>query len=86
MHCEIFISALVYLNAFRVFPASNDPAIARFILVVPATNAIPERNSVGLNPTGNFMFKVSNRNTRARCEAWSKLTIKTLASFGYLCC
>ena len=27
---------------------------------------------------GNNMFKVNNRNTRARCEMCSKLTIKTL--------
>ena len=29
-----------------------------------------------LSPVGN-MFKVSNRNTRTRCELCSKLTIKT---------
>ena len=28
------------------------------------------------NPAGNYMFKVSNRNTRTRCEIYSKLTIK----------
>ena len=28
------------------------------------------------NPTGNYMFKVNNRNTRTRCEICSKLTIK----------
>ena len=28
-------------------------------------------------PAGNYMFKVNNRNTRARCEKCSKLTIKT---------
>ena len=27
-------------------------------------------------PAGNYMFKVNNRNTRARCEVCSKLTIK----------
>ena len=26
---------------------------------------------------GNYMFKVNNRNTRTRCEIYSKLTIKT---------
>ena len=29
------------------------------------------------NPAGNYMFKVNNRNTQARCEICSKLTIKT---------
>ena len=28
-------------------------------------------------PAGNYMFKVNIRNTRARCEICSKLTIKT---------
>ena len=28
-------------------------------------------------PAGNYMFKVNNRNTRTRCEIFSKLTIKT---------
>ena len=28
-------------------------------------------------PVGIYMFKVSNRNTRSRCEVYSKLTIKT---------
>ena len=28
-------------------------------------------------PTGNYMFKVNNGNTRTRCEIFSKLTIKT---------
>ena len=27
-------------------------------------------------PVGNYMFKVNTRNTRTRCEIWSKLTIK----------
>ena len=30
-----------------------------------------------LNPAGNYMFKVNNRNSRTRCETCSKLTIKT---------
>ena len=28
-------------------------------------------------PTGNYMFKISNKHNRARCEICSKLTIKT---------
>ena len=31
-----------------------------------------------LNPAGNDMFKVGNRNTRTRCEICSKLTIKNI--------
>ena len=29
-------------------------------------------------PADNYMFKVDNRNTRTRCEGFSKLTIETL--------
>ena len=29
------------------------------------------------NPASIYLFKVSNRNTRTRCEMYSKLTIKT---------
>ena len=29
------------------------------------------------NPACNYMFKVNNRNTRARCKMCSKGTIKT---------
>ena len=28
------------------------------------------------DPSGSYMFKVNNRNTRTRCEICSKLTIK----------
>ena len=31
----------------------------------------------GVTPVGIFMFKVNNRNTRTKCEIFSKLTIKT---------
>ena len=30
-----------------------------------------------VNPAGNYMFKVNNRNSRTRCEICSELTIKT---------
>ena len=30
-----------------------------------------------LHPSDNYIVKVNNRNTRARCEICSKLTIKT---------
>ena len=30
-----------------------------------------------VNPSGNYVFKVYNRNTRTRCEICSKLVIKT---------
>ena len=36
-------------------------------------------------PTGKYMFKVNNRNTRTRCEIWSKLTIKTPGQSHWRC-
>ena len=30
-----------------------------------------------INPAGNYMLKVNNRNTKTRCEVCSKLEIKT---------
>ena len=35
-------------------------------------------DSEQVNPANNYMFKVNNRNTRRRCEVFSKLTIKIL--------
>ena len=35
-------------------------------------------------PVGNYMFKVSNRNTKTRCEICPKLTIKTLLNRRYI--
>ena len=32
-----------------------------------------------LNPAGNYLIKVNNRNTRTRCEICSNLKIKTCA-------
>ena len=36
-------------------------------------------------PAGNYLFKVNNRNTRARCETCSKLTIKTPKGLPWWC-
>ena len=37
----------------------------------------PARQCSNYFPAGNYIFKVSYRNTRTRCEICSKLTIKT---------
>ena len=34
------------------------------------------------NPTGNYMFKVDNRNTRTRCEICFKVNNKTMSHFN----
>ena len=38
---------------------------------------VVNNESLRYYPAGNYMFKVSNRNTRARCGICSKLTIIT---------
>ena len=40
---------------------------------------------VGYYPIGNHLIKVSNRNTRARCEIYSKLAIKTREQHHWCC-
>ena len=40
-------------------------------------NNTKQKQKNSYSPAGNCMFKVNNRNTRARCEICSKLTIKT---------
>ena len=37
-------------------------------------------------PVGIYLLKVSNRNSRTKCEICSELTIKLMASFWYLYC
>ena len=47
------------------------------ILWVGVVTNVPRLMLMILNTAGNYMFKVNNRNTRGRCEIYSKLTIKT---------
>ena len=35
-----------------------------------------QQEDTGIAPIGIYMLKVNNRNTKLRCEMWSKLTIK----------
>ena len=41
-----------------------------------------KNNQMKENPVGNSMLKVNNRNTRTRCEIFSKLTIIHWRRFG----
>ena len=68
--------------------------ITHFMSLVFFYNPLKHKKTYGWHkigyPADNCMFKVNNRNTRARCEICSKLTIKTperrLASFWCLYC
>ena len=44
--------------------------------MVKSVNQSVRKNAI-TNPVGIYMLKVNNRNTRARCEICSKLTMKT---------
>ena len=47
------------------------------ITVVSAKSILIDLGTkLSLSPTGIYQFKVNNRNTRTRCEIYSKLTIK----------
>ena len=48
-----------------------------FSEVQPGSLQTSKIENYATTPVGNYMFKVSNRNTRTRCEMCSKLTIKT---------
>ena len=43
-------------------------------------------STVNTHPVHYYMFKTNNRNTGARCEICSKLTIKTPTSMTSFCC
>ena len=48
-----------------------------FLFLFGAFNTMHWTYSVHFCPAGNCMFKVNNRNTRTRCEIYSKLRVKT---------
>ena len=54
--------------------------MAKCNIAAEKCTSIPLSNNLQVyqSPTGNYMFKVNNRYTRARCEICAKLTIKTL--------
>ena len=43
-------------------------------------NTVRNKDSTRTYPAGNYIFKVNNRNTTARCEKCSKLTVKIAES------
>ena len=60
-----------------------EPILYLFSLSIPLENMMEYRRdkcqisaSFAAVPVGNYMFKVNSRNTGARCEICSKLTIK----------
>ena len=62
MYCTISCSTFTYCNVSVAFFPRCTLTTLHFLHVVPV---------------GIYMSKVNNRNTRARCEICSKLTIKT---------
>ena len=62
----ICVEAIIYYCYYKI--CTTVPLISSFIIL--------QDKLIRTNPAGNYMFKVNNRNTRARCEICSKLTIK----------
>ena len=55
-----------------------DPAyLAKYLKGDNKFYLLPRSWNCRTNPTSIYPLKVDNRNIRARCELWSKLTIKT---------
>ena len=90
---SLYISAVYSQSGFKsllsdhtLLPTRVKQNVRIKVLVNDALNILETRN----DPTGNYMFKVNNRNTRRRYETCSKLTIKTpqrcLAWFWCLHC
>ena len=67
---------LIHAVSFQTWFQSLFKAMFFFVSIIfqhPETN-----NAYNRNPSGNCMLKVSNRNTRTRCETCTKLAIKTI--------
>ena len=62
------------------FTRSNFGFIGLYVINFLSKTTLSERLQFnqGPHPAGNYMLKVNNRNTRARREICSELTIKTL--------
>ena len=54
---------------------SGDIALVSLLLALKRYLSLARGS--GVFPSDNHIFKVNNRNTRARCEICSKLTLKT---------
>ena len=55
----------------------NGSSIWYVLKIFERTQKFTSSCKINLNPAGIYLFKISNRKTRARCEICSKLTIKT---------
>ena len=75
-----------HLSNFRIFKSRYLGHV--LIMLLWMQNSLPVSIFINLfftlsmglgggHPVSNFMLKVNNRNTRIRCEIYSKLTIKT---------
>ena len=60
------MSKMILALAYKIF----------FELTKSLAPNIRQKKYLRIYPAGNYMFKVNNRDTRTRCEIFSKLTIK----------
>ena len=61
-----FMSKMILALAYKIF----------FELTKSLAPNMRQKKYLRIYPAGNYMFKVNNRDTRTRCEIFSKLTIK----------
>ena len=65
-----------YLNGFNYFQYWNPPLVTAQELTFLFPSVKTFLMSLGI-PANIYLFKINERNTRKRCEIYSKLTIKT---------
>ena len=73
-----YLELLTWSNLKQIHVKFDNMEVNQLYMHLAATW---KKNNIALQqmnyPAGNYMFKVSNRSTRTRCEICSKLTIKT---------
>ena len=77
--CEIWalcVSWITYDHLYYKYISHLKNIDIRKVLCLHVNYPIKSKQEKSMNPDGNYIFKVNNRNTR-RCEICSKLTIKT---------
>ena len=62
-----------HFTLVRTYSSRTNVSFLIYYMTLPHCHVVVTTTAV---PAGNYMFKVNNRNTRARCETCSELTIK----------
>ena len=68
----------LHIRFLDLFHGAQKGNIGEEWVIVREVVKVHDKFSRTTSPTGNYMFKVINGNTRTRCKLCPKLTIKTL--------